>query len=117
MRIYELPLINGISQETTGPDIEVVSPATGEVFGASAAADRAIVDRAFVSARSAQVPWGATPVRSRAELLRRIAVEIEDGADELAELIVREVGKPIGEAHGEVQANSPSTTSPTTRAW
>lgn len=104
MKIYELPLVNGISRETTGPSIEVISPATGAVLGTSAAADRSIVEHAFVSARSAQLTWGATPVRSRAELLRRIAVEIERGADELAELIVREVGKPIREARGEVQA-------------
>lgn len=104
MRIYELPLVNGIAQETTGPDIEVASPATGEVFGTAAAADGAIVHQAFVAANTAQVSWGATPVRSRAELLRSIAAQIEDGADELAELIVREVGKPVREARGEVQA-------------
>jgi succinate-semialdehyde dehydrogenase/glutarate-semialdehyde dehydrogenase len=46
--------------------------------------------------------WAATPPRERAEVLRRAHEGLLAATDRVAELIVRENGKPIAEAKGEV---------------
>jgi succinate-semialdehyde dehydrogenase/glutarate-semialdehyde dehydrogenase len=81
---------------------EVLDPATeevvGEVHDATPDDARAAVDRA-----AAAFPgWAATPPRQRAETLRRAFDLMTARADEIAETITRENGKPIAEARGEV---------------
>ncbi|MFF2079443.1 aldehyde dehydrogenase family protein [Kitasatospora sp. NPDC058162] len=63
-----------------------------------AEAVRAAVGRA----RTAQRGWLAAGAGARSAALGRIAEAVEAHADELAALIVREVGKPLAEARGEV---------------
>jgi alpha-ketoglutaric semialdehyde dehydrogenase len=60
------------------------------------------VDLAVHAAASAFVSWRALTGPARAELLYKWADAIASRADELAQLVTREVGKPIGEARGEV---------------
>lgn len=58
---------------------------------------------AAASAAAAALPaWRALPGPTRAEHLYRWAAVIADRAEELALQMAREVGKPIGEARGEV---------------
>ncbi|MBO1416368.1 aldehyde dehydrogenase family protein [Streptomyces sp. FH025] len=63
-----------------------------------AEAVRAAVGRA----RAAQGDWLAAGAGARSAALGRIAEAVEAHAEELAALIVREVGKPLAEARGEV---------------
>ncbi|MEU4114709.1 aldehyde dehydrogenase family protein [Kitasatospora sp. NPDC028055] len=63
-----------------------------------AEAVRAAVGRA----RAAQAGWLAAGAGARSAALGRIAEAVEAHAEELAALIVREVGKPLAEARGEV---------------
>ncbi|MFJ6136306.1 aldehyde dehydrogenase family protein [Kitasatospora sp. NPDC092286] len=63
-----------------------------------AQAVRAAVGRA----RTAQAGWHAAGAAARSAALTRIAEAVEAHADELTALIVREVGKPLAEARGEV---------------
>ncbi len=60
------------------------------------------VDAAVTAAADAQQTWRALPGPTRAEHLHRWAAAIAADGDDLAKLIAREVGKPIGEARGEV---------------
>ena len=60
------------------------------------------VDRAVTAARSAQAGYAALPGQARADALSRAAARVEAAAGGLADLIRREVGKPIFEARGEV---------------
>ncbi len=60
------------------------------------------VDRAVTAARSAQAGYAALPGQARADALNRAAARVEAAAGGLADLIRREVGKPIFEARGEV---------------
>ena len=106
MDIRELPLVNGASTETSGEQIAVLSPSTGAAIGSVAAADERVVDAAFETARAAQREWARRSIRERSAVLAAVAAEIANGEDELAELLVHEVGKPIGEARGEVGAAS-----------
>ena len=71
----------------------------GEISLASA--DQ-VVD-AFRAARAAQPAWAATPAPVRGRVIAQIGRLVEANAEELARLVVREVGKPLAEARGEVQ--------------
>ncbi|MGW7310057.1 aldehyde dehydrogenase family protein, partial [Streptomyces sp. NPDC054835] len=64
--------------------------------GAFAAAD------AVERARTAQVAWQHAGAAARSAALGAIADAVEAAAAELAELAVREVGKPLAEARAEV---------------
>ena len=46
--------------------------------------------------------WAATPPRERSEILRNCWQMLVDHTDELASLIVREHGKPLADAKGEI---------------
>lgn len=80
----------------------VEDPATGavltEVHNGSEDDARAAVD----AAAAALGPWSATAPRQRAEILRRAFELMMQRADRLAELIVRENGKTLADARGEV---------------
>jgi acyl-CoA reductase-like NAD-dependent aldehyde dehydrogenase len=60
------------------------------------------VDRAVTAARAAAAGYAAVPAQTRADALHRVAARVEARAAELTDLIVREVGKPLVEARGEV---------------
>ncbi len=55
------------------------------------------------AARGAQARWAKVPAPVRGEALASLAVLLRANKVRLAELIVREIGKPTGEALGEVQ--------------
>jgi acyl-CoA reductase-like NAD-dependent aldehyde dehydrogenase len=83
--------------------IESRSPqAPDDIVVSATASDREAVDRAVSTARERAKAWAATPASERAGALTGAAAALETVADELAALIVREVGKPVGEARGEV---------------
>ncbi len=65
------------------------------------AASRADVETAADRARAAQRTWSALTAPARAQALGRAADAVARAADELTGLMVREVGKPVGEAKGE----------------
>lgn len=83
--------------------VEVVDPATGEVVTRIPDTDAEGVDRAVAAARAALPMWRATSEFERAALLHALGSQVRGDIDGLAELITREMGKPIGEARGEVR--------------
>lgn len=60
------------------------------------------VETAVARAREAFVGWREQPAATRGSALASIAGDMEERAEELAQLAVREVGKPITEARAEV---------------
>jgi acyl-CoA reductase-like NAD-dependent aldehyde dehydrogenase len=64
--------------------------------------DAAWVHAAFARARTGQAGWVDAPAAVRASALATAADAVADAADELSTLMVREVGKPLAEAKGEV---------------
>lgn len=77
-----------------GEDLEVENPANGEVTGVVTQASSADVDDAVQAAKRSFPAWSATPVRERAEILRRIWDVLTERADLFAEIINREQGSP-----------------------
>jgi lactaldehyde dehydrogenase/glycolaldehyde dehydrogenase len=86
------------SAETT----PVVNPTTEETVAEVPAVTADEVDEAFAAARAAQRDWARRPAAERGDAVRALADVAERHADELAELLVTEVGKPRRTADGEV---------------
>src|SRR5881227_1225721 len=81
----------------------VVDPATGTRVAEYAEIGRAGLEDALRRVAGAYRDWArATPVEERARLVREVARLHRERREELAEIIVREMGKPIGQARDEV---------------
>ena len=73
-----------------------------DVIGEWPAADEPAVVAAVARARRAAAHWRSTPAATRSKALGDGATALEQRADEVVQLTVREVGKPLSEARGEV---------------
>lgn len=85
-----------------GGRISVLDPATGDELTTVAAGTPADAVAACDAAAIAQKSWAATAPRIRSEVLRNCWQLMIEHADELAELITREQGKPLADATGEI---------------
>ncbi|WCM55303.1 NAD-dependent succinate-semialdehyde dehydrogenase [Microbacterium sp. EF45047] len=83
-------------------DYAVVNPATGETVATYDTFTDAQIDDAVARAAAAAATWGATVPAERAAVIRRIAELHRERREELAAIMVREMGKPIAAALGEV---------------
>jgi acyl-CoA reductase-like NAD-dependent aldehyde dehydrogenase len=95
--------VDGRLREGAGPDqLEVRDPATGEVVDTVPAGTAADVDAAVGAAHVAFPGWWDTPAARRGELLQQASALARAHAGELAAQLTREQGKPLHEAHLEV---------------
>jgi malonate-semialdehyde dehydrogenase (acetylating)/methylmalonate-semialdehyde dehydrogenase len=78
-------------------------PATGEPTADVALGSPADVDRAVEIAMEASRDWGRTALGRRTAILFRFCELVRSRADDLARTIVREHGKVLADARGEVQ--------------
>ncbi len=96
-------LIGGEWRQGSGDGrIAVLDPATNETVVEVADGTPADALAACDAAEAAQAKWAATPPRERSEILRNCWQVLVDHTDELASLIVREHGKPLADAKGEI---------------
>lgn len=87
------------------PDsLTILDPADGSLIGELAAAPAEQVDAAVASARKASAEWARTAPAERAAMVAAAARRAADAADELALLTTREMGKPLRDARGGVDA-------------
>jgi len=97
-----LPLIDGEFVQTQEL-IDSLNPADfHQVIGKVGLLDIPQAELAIASAKAAFPAWRKTPVKQRADILRRAADLMETRRAELTVWIVLEVGKPVKEADGEV---------------
>ena len=82
---------------------EVRSPVDRQIIGSAPDADSTQIDAAFKAARKAQPAWNALGGAKRADLLRRMADALEANRDRLIAIAVREAGKTLPDAVGEVR--------------
>lgn len=82
--------------------IEVTDLADGGIFAAITAASPDQAERALTAADQAKEAMRDTTLVQRSNWLEAIADEIDAREEDLAEVIVREAGKPITSARGEV---------------
>ncbi|MBX5460325.1 MAG: aldehyde dehydrogenase family protein [Steroidobacteraceae bacterium] len=95
-------LIDGAAVTGTGERLDVVNPATGEVFAHCQGASRAELDRAVAAARRAFPAWSARSFEDRTLFVKRMADILRANAGPLAELLTREQGKPLSQARDEI---------------
>jgi len=82
--------------------VKVIEPATEQVLAEVPEASIEDADRAVARAKAAFPAWRAVNPGDRARLMRGYASVVADNAEKLAKLEARNVGKPIGDARGEV---------------
>jgi betaine-aldehyde dehydrogenase len=84
-------------EDTDGTPIDVIYPATGEIVGRVYSATPAIIERALVSAQSAQRAWAKTSGTERGRILRRAADIMRERNHALSVLETYDTGKPLSE--------------------
>ncbi|MFP3557822.1 betaine-aldehyde dehydrogenase [Paraburkholderia sp. SIMBA_049] len=82
---------------TSGVTFDSFDPATGELLAHVQQASEADIDRAVQSAREGQRAWAAMTAMQRSRILRRAVELLRERNDALAELEMRDTGKPIAE--------------------
>ena len=83
-RPTELYIDGAFAAAASGETIEVIDPATGQVFAHAAAGGAEDIDRAVKAARRAFDGWAATPPSQRARLLLKLADLIEQHGEAIA---------------------------------
>ena len=95
-------LINGTWRPSSSSDwLDVVNPATEEVVGKVAIAQISDLDEALDAANSAFKIWRNTAPFERYKIMRRAADILRNRADNVAQIMTIEQGKPIAESKGE----------------
>ena len=87
-----------------GRSFAKIDPATGSEICQVARSTRADVDLAVDLAKKAQPAWAAMTVAKRGEILRKIAILMQEHRDAIASLVARETGKSKKDALGETDA-------------
>jgi alpha-ketoglutaric semialdehyde dehydrogenase len=88
----------------SGEHFENRNPAdTRDLIGRFPLSTAADVDRAVASAARGFEIWRRTPAPARGDVLRRIGDLLVQRKEEIADLMTREMGKPLTETRGDVQ--------------
>ena len=91
-------------EPTTGEYFENVNPADrSDVIGKFPLSAKEDVKRAVQSAKRGFDVWRRTPAPARGDVMRRIGDVMSKRKDEIADLMTREMGKPLNETRGDVQ--------------
>jgi len=96
-------LIHGELTAGTGRTADVFNPSTGAVSKQVALADRATMQQAIDSAKSAFPAWRNTPPAKRAQVMFRFKQLLEQHEAAIAKLISEEHGKTLEDAVGELK--------------
>ncbi len=81
----------------------VINPATQEILAECPDSSLDDVNRAVKAASKAYLEWRKTPVMSRTRYLMTFKNLLEDNFEEVSKLVVKEAGKTLDEARGEVR--------------
>lgn len=87
-----------------GEPLQSLDPVSQAVVWQGRGADAAQVDTAVTAARQAFSAWAGQSLDSRIAVLERYAVYLKDRAQQLAQAIGEETGKPLWEAATEVNS-------------
>jgi lactaldehyde dehydrogenase/glycolaldehyde dehydrogenase len=100
---WEAPLfVDGEWSAGRGSSIAVINPADETVLADVASASGEQVNSAVSAAQLAQPEWAHRSPIQRGAVIRAMAAVILGNRDELAGLLMAEVGKPLSQALGEV---------------
>jgi succinate-semialdehyde dehydrogenase/glutarate-semialdehyde dehydrogenase len=80
----------------------VVNPATGDVIGKFAWADRADLDRALAAVDKGFQTWKKVSAYERSKIMRKAADLLRERLQSIAEIMTMEQGKTVAEAKAEI---------------
>jgi len=104
MKTFRNFIAGAWTEPSTGEYFDNVNPAdTTDVVGRFPLSGTEDVDRAVASARRGFERWRRTPAPARGDVLRRVGDLMTQRKEEIAELMTREMGKPLTETRGDVQ--------------
>ena len=83
--------------------ISSINPATEETIATFELHAPDEVEHKLATAAAAQRAWRREPIEVRTALLTRIAEVLREGSEEYAQIITREMGKPIAESRAEIE--------------
>jgi succinate-semialdehyde dehydrogenase/glutarate-semialdehyde dehydrogenase len=83
--------------------LEAIDPTTGASVRSVPTLDAFALSERLEAAHGAWAHWRKTTFAERAELLRAVAGHMRENVAELGYVMTEEMGKPVGEAHGEVE--------------
>lgn len=89
---------------TSGKSEPILNPATGQVLARLHHAGTAELDRALAAADTGFKEWRAVSPFERYKVLRKAATLMRERADQIAELMTLEQGKPLAEAKMEAMS-------------
>jgi len=88
-----------------GATLPMIDPSDGKPFAAIASGDAHDIEQAVRAAeRARDGAWGRLAPVEKGRLLSRLGREIQDHADELAQIEARDCGKPLRQARADVAA-------------
>ncbi|MFB6295348.1 MAG: aldehyde dehydrogenase [Halobacteriales archaeon] len=90
----------------SGESIAVDNPATEETLDSVPSASDADVEAALAAAAETRREWDRTPAHERGEYLREMGAVLDEHREEIADLLVEEVGKPVDNARGEAEGTA-----------
>ena len=93
--------INGKPVAEGERDLDLRNPATGQVIGQVAMANKATVEKAIAAAAAAWPAWRQTPPLKRARVMFRFKELLEQRAEDIVALLTEEHGKVLDDARGE----------------
>lgn len=96
--------ING-KAVTSDKMIDVVNPATGEVFAQAPDCSAEQLDEAVASARQAFKTWRKVPIEERQAMVRKAGDLLIEHAAELSRLFTQEQGRPVDAAEMEISGS------------
>ncbi len=104
MRTFQNYIAGAWVDPSTGKHFDNTNPAdTTDVIGRFPLSGAADVARAVESAKLGFEKWKRTPAPARGDVLRRVGEILVARKEELADLMTREMGKPLAETRGDVQ--------------
>ncbi|PNY84362.1 aldehyde dehydrogenase [Staphylococcus haemolyticus] len=98
----QLFINNEFVESKSNDTMEVINPATGEAFDTITFATEEEVNEAIEKSKHAQLEWEKVPAPTRAEHVKLLIPLLEQNKDELAKLYVKEQGKTLAQAEGEI---------------
>ncbi|HZS58473.1 MAG TPA: aldehyde dehydrogenase family protein [Gemmatimonadaceae bacterium] len=104
MKTFQNFIAGQWSDAKSGETFDDVNPAdTRDIVGKFPKSSAADVQRAVESARRGFQLWSRTPAPARGDVLRRVGDLMVERKEQIADLMTREMGKPLTETRGDVQ--------------
>ncbi|PTU82735.1 aldehyde dehydrogenase [Staphylococcus pasteuri] len=98
----QLFINNEFIESNSNETMDVINPATGEKIDTITFATTEEVNEAIEKSKHAQLEWEKVPQPTRSEHVKLLIPLLEQNKEELAQLYVKEQGKTLAEAQGEI---------------